>query len=187
MSVQPKLAPDSYSGSPYVPKDFKEGKLIANGKEIPGFIRYNVLANQMEIKIHEGSEVITLPRDLFKAYIINNVEYSWENLFTEDGWKNGYFIKYYERNDLKFYGFPELSKKRAVASTGFVEGRPAHYNIVIKYYLSSNNSDLNSVRIKNKDFRKVLNIDNKGKEYLNEHKLKEVTDVVKFLEFYDAN
>lgn len=188
MEVKSKMSPDSYGGSPYLPKDFEEGKLISNGREAPGFIRYNVLANQIELKVNqEDSTIITLPSNQFNSFIIDDVEYSWKNLETEDGWKNGFFIKYYEGDDLKFYGYPELFKKEAVKSLGFVEGKPAHYRVDIKYYLSRNNSEFNSIKIKNKDFKKSLNLDGKAKVYLDDHKLKKVSDVIKFLEWYEVN
>ena len=87
---------------------------------------------------------------------------------------------------MKFYRFPELFKKEAVKSLGFLEGKPAQYRVEIDYYISLNDSEFNSVRIKNKDFKKSLDLDRKAKEYLDDHKLKEVGDVIKFLELYEA-
>ncbi len=54
----------------------------------------------------------------------------------------------------------------------------------MNYYLG--NKNLNSVRLKNKDFEKVLNLDGEAEEYLDEHKLKEVRDAIEFLKFYDS-
>ena len=188
MEVRSKMTPGTYGGSPYLPKDFKKGKLFSNGKEVPGYIRYNVLANQLELKLDKkDSTAINLPSNQFSRIIIDELEYSWLHLKTDDGWKYGYFIKYYEGEDFKFYGFPEIFKKDAVKNLGFVEGKPAHYRVEINYYLSSNNSEFNSIKIKNRSFKKSMDLDRNAKDYLDDHKLKKVDDVTKFLELYEAD
>ena len=51
-----------------------------------GFIRYNVLANQLEFKVKlEDSSAITLPSNQFSSILIDDLEYSWEHLKTDDG------------------------------------------------------------------------------------------------------
>ena len=184
-AMNPAMLPENYSGSPYLFEEFKPGTLISGSKEIPGFLRYNVLNNQMEIKMKKDSEVIVLPRNQFSTYIIDGVEYSWDSKLTEDGWKKGYFIKYYEADDLKLFGFPVISVREEVkANSGYSSSKPAHYKVDVNYYLG--NQRLSLVRIKNKDFEKTLDLTAKQEKYLKEHKLKEVSDAVEFLEFYSS-
>lgn len=186
-SIDPKIRSEYYTGSPYLTENFKEGKLISEGKEVEGLFRYNVLSNEMEFRANEDAEIIALPTGGYTIYTSNGLEYIWENLFTEDGWKKGYFIKYFTTNDLKFYGLPVISIRPAKKpASGYDDAKPVHYKVEIIFYLSNNNSRFNSVRIKNRDFQKLFDSDDRAEDYLNEHKLKEVFDVIKFLEFYVA-
>ncbi len=70
-AMNPAMLPENYSGSPYLSEDFKPGMVISGGKKIPGYLRFNILSNQMEIKVNEDSEVIVLPRNQFSTYIID--------------------------------------------------------------------------------------------------------------------
>ena len=62
-SVHPNLTPESYSGSPYLADNFREGKVFTKGKEMQVFLRYNVLANQMEIKVKEGDDAMQIVKE----------------------------------------------------------------------------------------------------------------------------
>ncbi len=186
-SVHPKLTPDSYSGSPYLAENFKEGKVFTKGKEMDVLLRYNVLANQMEIKVNEGSKIIVLPRDSSTRYVLDGYEYNWKNLLTEDGWRKGYYVKYFEGDKVKFLGLPSISIRDAEKQTsGYSTAKPAHYKVTMEYYLAKENARLESVKVKNRDFEKYLKLDDSAEDFLDEHKIRDIADAVNFLEFYES-
>ena len=186
-SVHPKLTPDSYAGSPYLEENFKMGKVFTKGKELAVLLRYNVLSNQMEIKVEEDDEIILLPRDTSTKYILDGFEYTWKNLLTEDGWRKGYYVKYFEGDKVKFLGLPSISIRNAEKqSSGYGSAKSAHYKVQMEYYLAKENARMESIRVKSRDFEKYLNLDDIAAEYLDEHKIREIADAVHFLEFYES-
>ncbi len=139
----------------------------------------------MEIKMKKDSEAIVLPRNQFSKYMMDGVEYFWDNKLTEDGWKKGYFINCNEVDDLKLFGFPVITIREGVkANSSYSSSKPAHHGVDVNYYLG--NQRLSLVQIKNTDFKKTLDPSAKQEEYLKDHKLKDVLAAVEFLKFYDS-
>lgn len=187
LSRHPDMSTEKYSGSPFLEEEFKMGKILTRGKKMPVLLRYNVFSNQMEIKVKEDGEVISLPRDQSTKYILDGYEYVWMNLLTEDGWKKGYYIKYFEGDKTKLLGLPSISFRKAEKqSSGYSKPKPAHYKVDMNYYLAKGDSRLESVKIKNRDFEKFLDLDKSAEDFLDDNKIKEMADAIDFLEFYDT-
>ncbi|MCH4823900.1 hypothetical protein ML462_12025 [Gramella lutea] len=187
LSRHPNMSKEKFSGSPFLDDEFRMGKILSRGKEMPVLLRYNVLSNQIEIKVDENDEVITLPRDQSTRYMLEGYEYVWMNLLTEEGWKKGYYVKYFEGDKVKFMGLPSISVRKAEKqSSGYSKAKTAHYKVDMNYYLAKGDSRLESVKIKNRDFEKYLNLDDRGEDFLDENKIKEVADAIDFLEYYET-
>ncbi len=186
-AMNPFMITENYIGSPYLIESFKKGKVISGGKEQSAFLRYDVLHKKMEIKISNESKITAVPINQFKTYILDDYELSWKNLPMEDGLRKGYFFTYFDNGDIRLYGFPSILLKEAEAGTsGYSVEKPAHYSIEMNYYLSTGDSVLQRIRLRNKDFEKLLGLDAESEKFLNKHKIKEVSDAVKFLKFYDS-
>ncbi|PTX41511.1 hypothetical protein C8P64_3311 [Christiangramia gaetbulicola] len=186
-AMNPFTITENYIGSPYLTEDFQKGKIISGGKEQSAFLRYDVLHKKMEIKISNESEITAIPINQFKTYILDDYKLSWKNLLMEEGLRKGYFFTYFDNGDIRLYGFPSILLKEAEAETsGYSGEKPAHYTIEMNYYLSTGDSVLQRIRLRNKDFEKSLGLDAEAEKFLNKHKIKEVSDAVEFLEFYSS-
>ena len=73
------------------------------------------------------------------------------------------------------------------SQTSYDRPKPATVRLKSHYYLGVGEKPLKEVRLKERDFRKILG-DGKGmEEYFKEHKVRSIEDIVEMLRFYEEN
>lgn len=177
-------------GSPYLFEEFIPGKIIQEGeKNISAYFRYNALQDVVEIKIKPNqNEIFILPRS--DKFVFELVDYTFflKKLITKEGEVlSGYKLKYYESDTLLFIGKSNsIITAAKTAETSYDKSMPSKIINNINYYISFNGEPLLEVKIKEKDFRNLLEDSPKMKIYFKENKVKEVEDVVKMFEYYES-
>lgn len=184
-----KTPEDGYTGSPYVEENFVQGTIVdSKGTNMKAWLRFNTVEDVVEIKLNkQDEEIYELPRLKNISYDLNNYIYELDSYRTKDGdLLEGYFIKYYESDKIKFVAKPEPDLRRAEkAKTGYDEDKKAHLSVDIEYYLAFGEGNLLKVNLKEKDFEKTLPSSPAVEKYLSEHKLKEAVDFQKFIAWFD--
>lgn len=177
------------AGSPFWEEEFIPGEIKRNGKkEIEGYIRYNVLDDQVQIKVSpQEEEFYILPRWGDLEYEADGYSYFLSHKITDDERSlYGYFIKYYEGENIKFYGKPLAEVLPAQrAETSYDRGRPATIKVKSFYYLQFGEEPLIEVDIRERDFRKLFNNSKRMRVYFKEQKVNDIQDVVEMLKFFE--
>jgi len=185
-----QISAKEMEGTPYLTEDFIEGVIIQEGaKDQNAFFRYNVHQDIVEIKVKQGqSEIFILPR--VEKFVFSLSDYSLfiKNLITDEGeMLSGYHLKYYESDSILFIGEPKSKITDAKkADTSYERDKPAKIVINTNYYISFNGDPMIEVRLKDKDFKKLLEDSPELSSYFKDNKIKEIEDVVELLEFYDS-
>ena len=177
-------------GTPYYTEEFLEGVIIKEGFEDQNaYFRFNVLKDIVEIKVKKNhSEIFILPR--VEDFVFDLEDYSliFKTLITQEGdVVTGYYFNYFENDNIMFIAKPKskiTAEKKA--ETSYEKDKPSKIVINMEYYISFNGDPLTEVRIKEKDFKKLLDDSPELSIYFKENKVKEIEDVVKLLEFYDS-
>ena len=181
--------PQEYTGSFYAEEEFVPGTVVVEGedKQLEVLLRYNAVADAVEVKLKDKDSVYVLPNLKNLVYKTPGYSYQFNSYKTKEGDNlSGFFIHYYDGDDLKFLSKPMAHMKKEVQPrSGYDRYKPAHYSIKEFYYLLDNSGRLKEVDLKEKDFRKELS-DQKGmKQYFSDHKVKKVEDVVAMLKFLE--
>lgn len=176
---------EELAGSPFWEEKFVPGAIKRNGKkEIEGYIRYNVLSDQVQIKTNpEEDEYYLLPRWGDLEYEADDYSYFLSHKVTEDERSlYGYFIEYYEGESINLYGKPLAEVLPAQrAETSYDRGRPATIKVKSFYYIQFGDEPLIEVDIRERDFRKLFKNSKQMKAYFKEEKVKDIEDVVEML------
>ena len=188
--INGQISGKEIEGTPYLTEEFMEGVIIKEGaKDQNAFFRYNVLKDIVEIKVKkQHSEIFVLPR--VETFVFDLADYSlfFKTLRTKEGEVvSGYHLNYYESDKILFIGEPKskvTAEKRA--DTSYERDKPSKIVINMDYYISFNGDPLTEVRLKEKDFKKILSDSPELSNYFKDHKVKEIEDVVKLLEFHDS-
>lgn len=184
--------PREFTGHYYLNKEFQPGTLVVNEgeKTLNILMRYNAFKDQVEIRLGEEKDSIYVLPSL-ENIIYKKPEYSFKfhNLkTTEEKEVNGYFIHYYDGENVKFLSKPMAHLQDEVKPrSGYDKYKPAHFSIKEFYYLLDDSGQLKEVDLKEKDFRKELNNNKAMKKYFSDHKIKSVEDVVEMLEYYEQH
>lgn len=184
-----KKTPEGYTGSPYVEKDFTQGVIVdADGKTQPAFLRYNTVEDVVEIKMKRTDEdVFVLPKVKNLTYNLNNYTYVLDSFRSAEGGRmEGYFIHYYDGENIDLYGrpLPDVTEAQ-MASTGYGKDKPAHLSVKMEYFLSVDNKPLQEVKLKKRDFKKALPQSQLVDKYFSDNKVRSVEDYTKMLEWYN--
>lgn len=184
-----KKTPEGFTGTPFVDEEFRKGAILdEKGRAQPAFLRYNAVEGIMEIKLNKLQENIhVLPRIKKIAYTIDGYTYFIDSKRTEDGEHlEGYFVSYYEGDNVKLLGWPRPDVIEAqAAKTGYDKDKPAHLKVDMEYYLEIGDNRLQEVRLRPRDFRKAFDKNDSMKKFLSDNKVKDLEDAIKALEFYD--
>jgi hypothetical protein len=177
-------------GSPYFEDKFLPGIIEElNGNSQNAYLRYNVKNDEVEVKAGPSQkQVFILPRQEKFVYKLKDYSYVLGTYNVRDeGLIKGFVANYYESENLVFIGkpFTKISEAQP-AKTAYEKATPATLYIGIKYYLSVNGEQFQEVKLKDKDFKNLLDDSSKTSAYLKDHKIKEIEDIVKLLEFYDS-
>lgn len=174
-------------GSPYFENDqFQPGILKMNDIELEVFLRYNVVQERIEIKVNIGEkEIYELPprKDIIyiygnKEYVINKFNYEGDEIY-------GYFIRYYEGDEVSLFGKPTVEITEAVkARTGYQSDEPARIDIDKEYYIVQDNNKVYNVRLKHRDVKKEFRTE-EAQKYLRDNKIKSEADLIDFVSFLD--
>lgn len=182
--------PDTYTGSPYVEKDFTQGVIIdSDGKTQPAFLRYNTVEDLVEVRLNKSEEnTFVLPKVKNITYSLNGYTYVLDSFNTNNGKIDGYFIQYFDGDKVDLYARPLPDVKDAQkATTGYGKDKPAHLDIRMEYYLATEDGILKNVKLKPKDFKNELVSSKDMDAYFKDNKLKSVEDYVEFLKWYELN
>ena len=178
-------------GSPYFEEQFTPGILNdKEGKSQNAYFRYDASKDLVEIKIAPSQkQTFILPRYPRYSYKMRDYTYILDKLSTDKGKQlEGYFMDYYNGSHVRLLGKPdvEITQGRE-AKTGYQKATPAHINIDQVYYLQLDGGPLHEVRLKEKDFKEYLEKKPGMEKYIDDHKIKDIEDVKKMLEFYDQS
>lgn len=177
-------------GSPYFEDRFLPGIIEElNGNSQNAYFRYNVKNDEVEVKAGPSqNQVFILPRQEKFVYKFKDYSYVLGSYNVRDeGLVKGFVAKYYESENLVFIGKPYTKISEAQpAKTSYEKATPATLYIGIKYYLSENGEQFQEVRLKDRDFKNLLDDSSITNAYLKDHKIKEIKDAVELLKFYDS-
>lgn len=182
--------PDTYTGTPYVEKDFQAGIIHDDkGRSQGALMRYNAIEDVVVLKLNKKDpDVYVLPKLPNITYELPDYTYFIENIETDNGNKESYFARYYKSNKVSFIGIPDVDViQPQKARTGYEKDKPAHIDVDMNYYISLNDGIYKEVRLKEKDFKELLGNSERMKKYFDDHKIKDEKDVVDLLKFYDQN
>ncbi len=182
--------PDKHTGTPYLVEEMKQGTInYPDGKSQTAFLRYNAVEEIMEIKINPQDEkVYTLPKNKKTTFVIDGYNYYADEARDSEGKKlSGYFINYYEGDNIKLIGVPTpdvIPAKKA--TSGYEENRPAHLKVEMNYYISRDGNRPEPIKLRPRSFKKTLG--NKGamKEYFSKNKVKSLQDAIDAVSYYDS-
>ncbi len=177
-------------GSPYFEDEFLPGQISENGKQIlSGFFRYNVVKDQIEIKINKkDKDVFILPRLKTYQYDLNKYSYSLKKFSTQDGeLLLGYVVEYFDKGSVVFLDKPSVKVRPGEkAETSYGKNRPSRYRIRNRYYLGFKDKPLQEIKIRERDvddqFKNSVQMEN----YFKSHKIKHIEDIVKMLEYHQS-
>ncbi|MCF4102760.1 hypothetical protein L1I30_13865 [Gillisia sp. M10.2A] len=177
-------------GSPYFEDQFSPGIIQEEGvKNQTAYIRYNVVDDQIEVKVGPSqTEIYILPRQQKFTYKLKDYYYALGSYKVKDvGVINGFIINYYSSDNIIFIAKPSSKViPGQIAKTGYEKAKPATLDIDVNYYIGQPGSTFEEVRLKEKDFKKLLG-DKKGmKEYFDNNRIKDIEDVVNMLKYYDT-
>lgn len=174
-------------GSPYLNDNFLPGKIFFEGKpDLPVQLRFNIYAENFEIKVDKGKRDIYTVRD-------------WENAIYEMGGKKfvsaevdhngrtikGFFIEHFNGSQYRLLEKPEIKVTPPVRSdSGYSEDQPAQIKKSSSFFVQKPSGEIKEVKIKHRDIRKEFTSE-AAKKYLSDNKIKEVEDLVAFLKFID--
>jgi hypothetical protein len=177
------------AGSPYMEDDFVRGEIIIDGKKNqPAFLKYNVAKDQIEIKANPlQKEVFVLPRNNRFSFQLDNYTYYYGNITTrKSGYIQGYLMKFYEGNDVKFIAKPVLDIEPAkVAETSYDKSKPATMGVKKEYYISVDGKPFEKIILRERILRKKLKNSETLKDYYDDHRINSEDEVVDLLKFYD--
>lgn len=177
-------------GSPYLFEKFVPGKIIQEGgKDLDAYFKYNALQDVVEIKINlNNSEIFILPRAEKFVFELDDYSFFLKNIITKEGEVlTGYKLRYYKSENIIFIGKSNSKITAArMAETSYDRAKPSKIINNMKYYIGFNGDPVSEVRLKESDFKKLLNNSSKMRNYFKEYKIKEIEDVVKMLEFYES-
>ncbi|MGB8704139.1 MAG: hypothetical protein WCD31_03825 [Gillisia sp.] len=191
ITTKPDERINDIEGSPYFEEQYVQGTLLdKEGKTQHAYFRYNVSKDQVEIKVApQQKQTFVLPRYPRYSYRLDNYTYILEKLTTDKGNSlEGYFMEYYQGAHSRLLGKPDIDVIPGTkAKSGYDKPKPAHINIDQVYYLQLDGGPLHEVRLKEKDFKEYLEEKPGMEKYFDDHKIKDIEDVKKMLEFYDQS
>lgn len=172
------------SGSIYLNDDFSQGRIVDTEKnnEQAALLRYNALEDLVEVKLDKNSEAKVLPR-------LSNLEYYFEgNKLVLKTIKiisgesvEGYFLEYYSNNELGFFAKPQLTMRKNETR----KFRERTYELFLDFrYFIQKDGEINEVKLRNRDFKKLFSDKYEAESYFNKNNLRDVEEVLRFLEFY---
>lgn len=175
-------------GSPYLNDDFTFGTVTIKDKEpLKVFMRYDVLKENIEIKTDRNSEdVYVLPLAQKAEYSIGPDKFIHDKITHEGNTISGYFREHYNGDNVRLLEKPSVTVTEAVkAKTGYDRDRPAEIIIEEEYYIVFDSGEVENVRLKKKDLRKVFT-SKEARNYLSDNRIRSVEDVVFFLSYSDG-
>lgn len=174
-------------GSPYLNDNFLPGKIFFKGKpDLPVQLRFNIYAENFEIKVDKGKRDIYTVRD-------------WENATYEMGGKKfvssrvdhngrmikGFFIEHFDGKRYKLLEKPEIKVAPPVRSdSGYSEDQPAKIKKSSSFYIQKDSGEVVEVKLKQRDIRKEFTSE-AARKYLSDNKIREVEDLISFLKYID--
>ncbi|MBT8319275.1 MAG: hypothetical protein KJP01_04020 [Gramella sp.] len=179
------------AGSPYMEDEFVKGSIIIDGQaDQPAYLKYNVAKDQIEIKANPiQNEIFVLPRNNTYSFKLDNYTYYYGNITTaKNGYVQGYLMKFYEGDDVRFIAKPVLDIEPAkVAETSYDKSKPATMEVKMEYYISVDGKPFEKIILRERFLRRRLKKTKPLEEYYDEHRINSEAEVVELLKFYDQN
>ncbi len=178
---------NNFKGSPFLNEKFLPGAIIIEGRDpIKVMLRYNVLKEEMEIKIdQEELEIFKLSRNQNTVYEILPFQYALYSVKHDGKEINGYFARGFQGEKYSLLIKPTVKVTEAQKAKGYGTDIPASIDISNEYFILFDDGRVENVRLKEKDIKKLFNSD-KVKEYFKDNSLNSVEDLNSFLEFMET-
>ena len=176
-------------GTPYLSEDFQSGTINMEGKQsINALFRYDVYNEEIQIKFGKDSEEIyVLTNHPDNVLYIGGEKIVPDQINFEEGEVSGLFLEHYNGEKYRLLEKPNAEISEAVkAKTGFQQDKPAEIKISSDFYIIEKGQPAYEVRIKHRDIKKVFS-SKEAKAYLSENKIREIQDLIKFLEHLERS
>lgn len=174
-------------GSPYLNENFQYGTVEIKDKQpMKAFLRYDVQTDQIEIKTDpESNDIYVLGNRPNVTYVMGNKTIIADRIPSENGILSGLFVEHYGGEKYRLLEKHRVDVSEAVkASSSYDSDKPAQMKVNSDFYVVVKGEAPKLVRIKHKDVKKLFS-SKTAKDYLSDHKIKEVEDLVAFLQFLD--
>ena len=183
-----KKTPDTFTGSPYVEKDFIQATVSDDkGRKQKLLVKYNALEDVVLVKANAtDTESYVLPKLRSIEYSLSGYTYVIDGIDTEDGYLESYLLEYYDDGNIRFVGYPNVKSTPGRESTGYQSAKPASIDVTIDHYISVDGKEFQYIKLKEKHLEKIFDNDT-AEDYLDENKIKDEQDVVNFLKFYSKS
>lgn len=171
------------TGTPHLNNEFVEGTINdENGNFQKALLRYNAISEIVEVIIQDKKhmDIRVLPKVKEISYTLEDYSLIFDSFPTNnDEILEGYFIEFYKGESYSLYGDPYPKVGAEKISRGYEKS--VHLSVEIDYYLKKNNGVLQQVKLKDKDFKKLLPNSPALDQYLNENELKSPQDYAALL------
>ena len=184
------LALNTFEGSPYIDKSFKEGIIIDTKKNTTqkAQLRYNYLHDISEILVNNEHKPVILPKLDNIRYTIGDEEFFFGS-FKLNGNEEltGYFVELLDKEGFKFiYRYKTIYTPPRIADTPYQEDKPGKLKFKKEYYLQQGDGVLQEIKLKENDLKSFFK-DQDVDDYLKKITIKSEEDVLEFLnEYIDA-
>ncbi len=176
-------------GTPYVNEIFKKGESFFSGKFMASsLMRYNAMNEVIEI-MDENGKSKELLRKKNITVVIDNVTYEVVTYKEGQRTKLGYLNPMNEGETILYYRPKKQFMQAENPENGYEDYQPAMYKDVSMFYIKKGNEPAEPVKLrKNHILGKLDGKNSLLKKFISEHNLdlKEKSDVVKLLEYYNS-
>ena len=185
MITTKKASSEQVEGSPYLTEDYKPGVAVIEGKEpLKVFIRYNVSAEQMELKLKpENEEVYVIPFNQQASFKITDNIFYFDQIKVEEDYITGYFAEYFKGENYRLLGKHKTKLiPGSSAKTGYEKDKPALLKVEEDLYVVDKEGRAKEVKPKNRHLKKIFDTP-EVKNFLSENKVKSKEDLIAFVAF----
>lgn len=182
--------PEKFTGSPYLEENFVAGiiKDEAGNKQDAHF-RYNAVEDIVEIKMENAdkTEIRVLPKVKELTYAVDDYKYILDSFKTNKGEKiENFLIEYYKGDSFALYGHPLPKVTMAqIPKTPYEKYKPAHLSVQEDFYIKKDDGLLYQVKLRERDFKKILPKSKELNNYLAANKLETPGDYAKLLKWLE--
>lgn len=180
---------EDFEGDPFYEEQFTPGNVKVEGSEkLEVYLRYNAYKDQVYIKVRPNAEsAYILPRTSQVSYQLNDYKYIFKKIpDADDQLIERYCMEFFDGDMVSLLGKPTariINDRRE--STVFADRSTPHMEVFITYYLEIGDGPLKEIRLKERDFKKVLNVGPEMEKYFKNNKVNDLNSTIDMLEYYE--